>query len=193
MDLITYLRFGNLWKERVLTVLLGISLGLTATIGLAEATSRDQKTSTDQFVDGILENEIRAQKEDQSLWQYQETKKENGKEERLEVIETRGGDLERLVAVNGEPLAAEPRQREEARIRHLISDRQAFQNERRKQQEDFDQELKLLRMLGTAFHYQDAGQDGKLRRVNFTPNPSFRPPSREGEVFHHMSGSLWLD
>jgi hypothetical protein len=141
----------------------------------------------------ILENEIRAQKEDLSLWQYQENKIDNGRVQRLEVVETREGDLELLVAVNGEPLAPDPEKKEEARVHHLVSDRQAIQNEHRKQQEDVAQELKLLHMLANAFHYQDAGQDGKLRKFNFTPNPSFHPPSREGEVFHHMAGSLWLD
>lgn len=47
-------------------------------------------------------------------------------------------------------------------------------------------------MLANAFHYEDAGQDGELRKVNFVPNPSFHPPSREGEIFYHMTGTLWL-
>jgi hypothetical protein len=172
-----------------------LSIGLTGFIvASARATANGEpKQGTDSLVHEILENEIRAQKEDQSLWQYQENKIENGKMERIEVVETPQGDLERLVAVNGNPLAPEPEKQEEARIHRLVSDRQALQTEHRKQQEDVAQELRLLHMLANAFHYQDAGLDGKLRKFNFTPNPSFRPPTREGEVFHHMSGSLWLD
>src|SRR5665213_1608416 len=193
MELITYSRFSLRDKPWLMVVLFAIGLSELAVPGLAAASGGDQRLGTDQFVREILENEIRAQKEDQSLWQYQENKIENGKAERLEVVETREGDLERLVTVNGEPLGPDPEKKEEARIHRLLSDRQAIQNERRKQQEDGAQEMKLLHMLANAFHYQDAGQDCKLRKVNFTPNPSFHPPTREGEVFHHMSGTLWLD
>ena len=180
----------NAWLALALC---GIGLSGCAVTGLAAAGAGTQKSNADQFVRRILENEIRAQKEDQSLWQYRENKVENGKVERLEVVETADGDLERLIAVNGEPLGPEPEKKEVARIQRLLSDRQAFQAESRKQRQDVKQELSLLQMLGSAFVYQDAGQDGKLRKVNFTPNSSFHAPSREAEVFHHMSGSLWLD
>jgi hypothetical protein len=193
MRIITYSRFGIGRKAWLVLVMVGIGLGGLSIAGLVVPASGDQKQGTDQFVREILENEIRAQKEDLSLWQYQENKIENGKTKRLEVVETREGDLERLISVNGAPLAPDPERKEDARIHRLVSDRQAIQTERRKQQEDVAQELKLLRMLANAFHYQDAGRDGKLRKVNFTPNPTFHPPSREGEVFHHMAGSLWLD
>ncbi|HEX3372253.1 MAG TPA: hypothetical protein VHS08_07020 [Candidatus Acidoferrales bacterium] len=193
MKLITYSRFNIGDKKWIILALLGIGLGSLGGAGLAAASGGDKNQAADRFVHEILENEIRAQKEDLSLWQYQENKIENGKNERLEVVETREGDLERLVTVNGARLAPEPEKKEEARIHRLVSDRQAIQTEHRKQQEDVAQELKLLHMLANAFHYQDAGQDGKLRKVNFTPNPAFRPPTREGEVFHHMSGTLWLD
>lgn len=173
-------------------VLLGIGLSLCASAG-AGAGGGNQKVSTNQFVREVMENEVRAQKEDRSLWQYEEKKTENGKIELLEVVETPHGDFHRLCAVNGQPLSPEMEKKEEARIHHLISDKQAFRAERRKQEEDEEQEFSMLRMLGNAFVYQNAGTDGNFLKVNFSPNPSFHPPTREDEVFHHMSGTLWLD
>jgi hypothetical protein len=29
--------------------------------------------------------------------------------------------------------------------------------------------------------------------LKFTPNPKFKPPNREAEVFHAMQGDLWVD
>jgi hypothetical protein len=179
-------------KARIILVLLGVAFSVWAMSGFV-ARAADNNSGVDQMVRQVLENEVQAQKEDQSLWQYEQTKSENGKIEQLRVVETKDGDLERLVMVNGQPLAPEPEKKEEARIHRLLSDRQAFQTERKKQEDDVAQELGLLRMLARAFHYRDAGQDGKLRKVTFTPDPSFRSPTREGEVFHHMSGTLWLD
>jgi len=172
---------------------IGIGLSLCAFAGMAGGSSGDRERNADQFVREVMENEIKAQKDDMSLWQYQENKSENGKEEIFEVVETAQGDLQQLVAVNGQTLGPEQQKKEEARIQHLLTDRQAFRNERRKQEDDVRQELTLLHMLANAFHYEDAGQDGELRKVDFTPNPSFHPPSREGEVFYHMSGTLWLN
>lgn len=177
----------------VFLILFGIGLSICARTGPASASAADQKSGTDRFVREVMENEMKSQKADLSLWQFQENKSENGKVELFKVVETPDGDLQQLIAVNGKGLGPELAKKEEARIHRLLSDRRAFQNERRKQQQDVEQELQLLHMLGDAFTFEDAGQDGKLRKINFNPNPSFHPPSREGEVFHHMSGTLWLD
>src|ERR1700683_4855399 len=32
-----------------------------------------------------------------------------------------------------------------------------------------------------------------LMRLRFKPNPNFHPKSREGEVFHHMEGVMWVE
>ena len=153
----------------------------------------DQKFDTHRLVREVVANELKAQKEDQSLWQYREIKSQDGKTQLLKVVETKQGDLQRVLAVNGQPLAPGPEKNEEARIQHLVNDREAFQKLRRKQQQDCEETVRFLRMLDEAFIYQDAGKDGALRKLDFRPNPAFHPPSHEGEVFHHMDGSIWLD
>jgi hypothetical protein len=34
---------------------------------------------------------------------------------------------------------------------------------------------------------------GNLIKLNFSPNPDFRPTTRAGQVFHHMEGRLLID
>ena len=167
--------------------------GALAASAFLLAAGMDPKFDTSQLVREVVDNELKAQKEDRSLWRYRETKSQDGKTQLLEVIETKQGNLQRVLAVNSHPLASEPEKNEEARIQRLLSDHEAFQKEHRKAQQDFEEEVRLLRMVDEAFLYQDAGKDGAFRKLDFRPNPAFHSPSHEGEVFHHMDGSIWLD
>jgi hypothetical protein len=47
--------------------------------------------------------------------------------------------------------------------------------------------------LPNAFIYHYSGQQGNVIKLDFTPNPSFKPQEREGDVFHHMQGHVWID
>jgi hypothetical protein len=167
--------------------------GALAASAFLLAAGMDPKFDTSSLVREVVDNELKAQKEDRSLWQYREIKSQDGKTQLLEVIETKQGNLQRVLAVNSHPLASEPEKNEEARIERLVSDREAFLKEHRKAQQDFEEEVRLLRMVDEAFLYQDAGKDGGFRKLDFRPNPAFHSPNREGEVFHHMDGSIWLD
>jgi hypothetical protein len=193
METVLDYRIGVKKRACIFLIVFGIGLGISGRTGAPAASAEDQASGTNRFVHDVMENEMKAQKADVSLWQFRQNKSENGKVELFEIVETRQGDLQRLISINGKALDPEPARKEDARIGHLLSDRHAFQNEHRKQQQDVEQEQKLLRMLPDAFTFEDAGQEGKLRKISFNPNPSFHPPSREGEVFHHMSGTLWLE
>ncbi len=153
----------------------------------------DQRSHIDQFVREAVANELGAQQHDHSLWRYREIKREDGKTQSIVVVETRQCDLDRVVAVNGRPLGPGPAKNEDLRIQHLISDRKALEDQRRKEDHDFAGELRLLRMLPDAFIYRETGRSGSLVKLDFRPNPDFRPSDREGDVFHHMSGTVWFD
>lgn len=155
--------------------------------------SASLESNANQFVRDVMANEVKVQQDDKSLWQYRQNKIENGKIEVFNVVETRQGDLERLISVDGHALPPDRERKEEARIRHLLTDRDAFRTERRKQEDDFAQEQQFLQTLASAFDYQDAGQEGNLLKLTFAPKPTFHPPTRECEVLHHMTGTLWLD
>jgi len=181
--------FRTKWVIRICVAAVGALAASALIVNAGDA----QNFDTHRLVRDVVANELKVQKEDESLWQYQEIKSYDGKTQLFKVVETKQGDLERLLAVNGQPLAPGPEKNEEARIQHLLDDREAFQKQRRKQQQDCEETVRLLRMLDEAFIYQDAGKEGALRKLDFKPNPAFHPPSHEGEVYHHMEGAIWLD
>ncbi len=114
-----------------------------------------------------------------------------------EIIETRDGDVARLLALNGQPLTPAAERQEQARLLALSND--PSQQRRRKQSEESDSRIvfKLLRMLPHAFLYDyagpGAGPSGAVEKFRFRPNPSFVPPDLETEALTAMTGDLWID
>jgi hypothetical protein len=114
-----------------------------------------------------------------------------------EIVETRDGDVARLVSIFDKPLSQDAELAEQARLDALRSDPGSQQH--RKQSEDGDTRivLKLLRMLPQAFLYQyagaGAGPAGKVEKFAFRPDPRFSPPDLETQALTAMSGELWID
>ena len=114
-----------------------------------------------------------------------------------EIIETRDGEVARLIAINDKPLGAADESNEKARLNALLGD--PGKQRRRKQAEDDDagRVFKVLRALPSAFLYQDAGlgegPTGKVEKFTFRPNPAFTSTDLETEVLPAMSGEIWID
>ena len=114
-----------------------------------------------------------------------------------EIVETREGDVARLLSINDQPLSPADETHEQARLQALI-DNPALQ-QHRKQSEDSDtaRAMKVLRVLPTAFDYQYAGtataSAGTVLKFTFKPNPQFDPPDIETGVLTAMAGELWID
>ena len=114
-----------------------------------------------------------------------------------EIVETRDGDVARLLSINDQPLGQADEQKEETRLDTLASDPSLQKH--RKQSEDGDMNivLKLLRMLPDAFLYQYAGTTqgmaGVVEKFTFKPNPKFDPPDYETQALKALSGEIWID
>jgi hypothetical protein len=148
------------------------------------------KESANELVRSVISEEQSAGKQDQSLWQYRVNKNSEGRMLTKEVIETRDGSLERLIAIDGTPLNAEQRREEEERIRKLIENPREQQKLERIRKKDAEQCDSFLRMIPDAFIFSYQGTDGDLVKLSFQPNPAFDPPSREARVLHEMEGNL---
>ena len=112
-----------------------------------------------------------------------------------EMIESRDGDVARLIAINDQPLSPADEQQEQARLDALLSDPGRQRHRRQSEESDTGIVLKLLRMLPKAFAYEYAGADasGKVEKFRFRPNPAFRPPDVETQALTVMTGELWID
>jgi hypothetical protein len=114
-----------------------------------------------------------------------------------EIIETRDGDVARLIEINGQPLSPADEQREQARLDALLNDPRLQQHRKQSEDSDTGRALKVLRVLPSAFLYQFAGigtaSTGAVVKFTFRPNPQFSPPDLETGVLTAMAGELWVD
>lgn len=141
----------------------------------------------------LFHNEIQAEIHDESLWCFRELNEERGEEKLLAGCETKDGEMDRLLKVNGQELSPGQRQAEDQRIQRLLNHPDELRKKQKKEQEDIKQAQDLMRMFPDAFHFQYAGMQGNLMELKFSPNPDFHPSGRPAQVFHHMEGSLLLD
>jgi len=148
----------------------------------------------DALVREVIHNEMEAHLSDQSLWCYREQRQEESKPAKtLQVCQTKDGELERLVALDGRELSALQAQAEDERIQKLVSNPEQLRAKQKKEREDGEQARKLLATLPDAFLFQCDRQSGNLVTLRFRPNPAFRPSTRSAQVFHHMEGTLVVD
>lgn len=138
-------------------------------------------------------NELDAQLRDHSLWCYRETKQENEQKKLYGVCQATNGEIDRLLAVNSSKLDAAQQEAEDQRIRALLANPRELRREQRKQEQDDEQTRNLMKVFVEAFRFQDAGTEGGLVEVRFTPDPNFRPSSRAERLFHHLEGMLFID
>jgi hypothetical protein len=114
-----------------------------------------------------------------------------------EIVETKDGDVARLIEKDGKPLPAEEEQAEIDRLNNLLAHPEIQEHRHKKEQEDSARGDEMVRMLPDAFLYtfdgMVEGPNGLCYRLKFRPNPAFTPPDREGEVYHGMVGELWVD
>jgi hypothetical protein len=114
-----------------------------------------------------------------------------------EIVETKDGDVARLIEKDGKPLPPEEEQAEIDRLNNLLAHPEIQEHRHKKEQEDSARGDEMVRMLPDAFLFtldgMVEGPNGLCYRLKFRPNPAFTPPDREGEVYHGMVGELWVD
>ena len=98
-----------------------------------------------------------------------------------------------LQSVNGKVLDKKHREAEDRRIERLLKSQGQLKKQAQQQHEDATQATNFLKLIPDAFVFQMEGREGDQIKLNFTPNPKFRPSGHEAEVFHHMEGTLVLD
>lgn len=172
---------------------LAVASFLAAPLSSTASSITPDKTNPNTFVREVLQHECDAQLRDDALWSYRETKKEDGKTKLYSVYQTRHGEIDRLIAVNGQPLGSTEAQAEDARINKLIRHSSEMHSEQRKKAEDDEHARNLLKMFPDAFLYHYDGNQGDLVRLKFAPNPKFHAEGHAAQVFHHMEGTIVLD
>jgi hypothetical protein len=109
------------------------------------------------------------------------------------VIETKDGDLSRLLSINGRPLTKQEERNEDQRIQQLTKHPAEQRKLQQARNDDGDEAKRLLKILPDAMLFVYAERNGELQKLGFRPNPNFKPSSREADVFHQMEGEIWVN
>ncbi len=179
---------------RIVAFLLLASLGPAIAEARAQesAVAIEAQTNPQKLVREVVENGRRL-KENTTYWTYRELVRKEGKLETHEVCQTDAGTIDRLVAINNQPLPPEQQRREDARIQMVLANPAEIRREKQKQREDTAKQYRMFATFPDAFRYRNAGTEGRLIKLKFEPNPQFVPNTRQEEVFHHLEGTMWID
>jgi hypothetical protein len=159
---------------------------------LSQSVSDGPAISANDMVRAIVANELKAQDEGYSRWMYRVDREEQNKKKTKEVVQTGQGSLDRLVAVDGQPLNAKEQKDERERIENLVRNPAEQQRLEQTKKKDAEQCKAFFKMIPDALTFIYAGRDGALIKLSYRPNPSFQPPSREARVLHEMEGEMWV-
>jgi hypothetical protein len=169
-----------------------VILLLVSRFATAQVQSNAELSPAD-LVKAVIRNELKPSDVTGVRWKYSLVKEVDGKEETREVVETKSGSLDRLIAIAGRPLSVGQQRDESERIlklSHNPEEQRKLEQIHKKNAEQCDA---FFKMVPEAFLFEYAGESGKTVKVNFKPNPAFVPSSREGKVLHEMAGEIWVD
>jgi hypothetical protein len=145
------------------------------------------------LVKAVIRGELQSPAVAKIHWKYLLDKEVDGKQEIREVVETKSGSLDRLLATAGRPLTDAQQRDETERILRLSHSPEAQHKLERTHQKDAAQCNSFLQMISDAFLFEYAAESGGLAKLIFKPNPHFQPSSRAGKVLHEMAGEIWVD
>ncbi len=164
-----------------------------ATAGALEPAPTPLPQDANQYVHQAIQHELAEQDRDHTLWRYHLHREDKKYNYDRDVIETRQGEISRTVLWNGQPLTPELRQKDDGRMRQLLTDPGALAKHVKREKDDDEKAHKMLGAVSDAFNFQYDGEEEGLVRLKFTPNPHYDAPNRELQVFHSLGGRLWID
>jgi hypothetical protein len=173
-------------------ILATLILLLVSSFVTAQSQSNVPLSAAD-LVRAVIRSEVNSSNVAKIRWKYLLVKEVDGKQETREVVETKSGSLDRLIAIAGSPLSAGQERDETERILRLSHNPEEQRKLEQIRKKDAEQCGAFFKMVPEAFLFEYAGKEGNVVKLSFKPNPAFRPPSREGKVLHEMAGEVWVD
>lgn len=143
-------------------------------------------------------NEIRATNVQTQYFMYKDHTQDKGHSITKQEVETPQGGLWRTISINGAPLTAEQRAKEDQKLARFANDPEARRKKEESSKEEDKREEVILTSLPDAFLYTYTGTErgpngDDLVHLKFRPNPKFEPPNHETRVYVGMEGELVID
>jgi len=180
-------------RSRLARTLALIVVSSLPAFGASAAQDASTTYSPQEMVRRMVASEISAQEHDHTKWHFFSKRQEDGKVVVQEKVQTVAGTLRRIVMLNGKPLSADELKQQSQKLEEFTHDPAAQEKRRRDERADAEKAKKMFEMFPQAFIYTHAGEENGLVKLHFVPNPNFDPPTREAQVFHAMSGMLWIE
>lgn len=146
-----------------------------------------------QYVRQTIEHEITVENNDHTHWRYHLHREDEKNNIDRDVIQTKDGQLSRTMLINGQPLTAEQRQKDEERMHKFVVDPEERARKNKREKEDSAKAIQMLKAIPEAFIFKYDGMEEDQVRLTFSPNPGYDAPNRELEVFRAMQGKMWID
>lgn len=114
-----------------------------------------------------------------------------------DVIQTSGGEVSRLVSINGKPLSPARNEEEQQRLTALLSHPSDQARHRQHQIGDQNHVNHLIQQFPDALTFTPAGTEpgpyGPMLGFTFVPNPHYSPPDIESSILTAITGNVWVD
>lgn len=168
-------------------------LAIYVSLMTASLWAQELPQNATDLVRAAVKNELK-QETDGLLFAFKErTEKPKGTTLK-QMVETPEGVIGRVLLSNDKPLTPEQVRGEDDRVNRLLDSRQ-WRDKVKEQKEDEERTRKMLAAIPDAFNftYANGTKAGPAVAMNFTPNPTFDPPSKETLVFQGMAGTVVID
>jgi hypothetical protein len=174
-------------------LLIFASLGMALRAQTPADTLPPLPKEANQLVRDAIKHQMEADAADHTHWRYRiHREDEKGSQDR-DVIDTKDGQIARTLLINGQPLTAEQRAADEARMKKLVEDPGERAKRDKRAKEDEEKGVQMFKAIPDAFVFKYEGAENGQVRLSFFPNPHYNAPTRELQVFRSMSGMIWID
>jgi len=156
-------------------------------VALSMSAYAAQAPDARQIVQQAVNNQLAADRDDNSHWRYVRT--EDGRD-KLVVVETEHGAISRHIEDHGKPPSAATLAEDDANIQKFIHDPGMQQKQRQNGTHDDKSAIELLNLMPEAFVWKVESETPETVTLSYKPNPHFDPPDMEARVMGAMSGTL---
>jgi len=171
-----------------------LAVMLCALMVPAMLSAQDWKTNPRQLARIAAENENKPPDKPMYFMHLDVKRNKNGQIETREMVNTPEIALGRIIAINGHPLSAEEKSKEDARLNRLVTSPDELAKKQKAQRADDARARKMVQAIPDAFNFKYVGTEktehGDLVVMSFSPDPNWNAPDRELQVFTGMQGVL---
>src|ERR1700743_652339 len=110
-----------------------------------------------QYAREAFQRQLEADHTDHTHWRYRIHREDDKGTQDRDVIETKDGELARTLFINGQPLTAEQRTADEARMKKLVEDAGERAKRDKRAKEDADRGTQMFKAIPDAFIFKYDG------------------------------------